>query len=210
MKRFFAAIILILFASVIGVFAQQATIATTEDGRKILLYPGGTWRLLKTPVSEPSTTRAYQRPTEAKLFVKAPKGPFGVWINQQKWKQDSPVEEDATKITFHHKKGDAYAMLIAERLSIPTESLKKMVLAEAKGAAPDVRVISEEKRTLNGKKILCLKMGATIENIPFVYYGYYYSGSDGTLQVVTYTGPNFFDEFKSDFEEFLNGTQIGQ
>ena len=200
----------LIVASVIGVFAQQATTATTEDGRKILLYPDGTWRLLKTPVSEPSTARAYQRPTEAKLFVKAPKGPFGVWINQQKWKQDAPVEEDASKITFRHKKGDAYAMLIAERLSIPTESLKKMVLAEAKGAAPDVRVISEEKRTLNGKKILCLKMGATIENIPFVYYGYYYSGSDGTLQVVTYTGTNFFDEFKSDFEEFLNGTQIGQ
>jgi hypothetical protein len=43
-----------LFASVIGVFAQQATTATTEGGRKILLYPDGTWRLLKTPVSEPS------------------------------------------------------------------------------------------------------------------------------------------------------------
>ena len=203
-------IIITLFASVIGVFAQQPTTATTDDGRKILLYPDGTWRLLKTPVSEPSTARAYQRPTEAKLFVKVPKGPFGVWINQQKWKQDAPVEEDAIKITFHHKKGDAYAMLIAERLSIPTESLKKMVLAEAKEGAPDARVISEEKRTLNGKKILCLKMGATIENIPFVYYGYYYSGSDGTLQVVTYTGTNLFDEFKSDCEEFLNGTQIAQ
>jgi hypothetical protein len=73
-------IIITLFASVIGVFAQQPTTATTDDGRKILLYPDGTWRLLKTPVSEPSTARAYQRPTEAKLFVKMPTGPFGVWM----------------------------------------------------------------------------------------------------------------------------------
>ena len=101
-------------------------------------------------------------------------------------------------------------MLIAERLSIPTETLKKIALANAKEAAPDVRVISEEKRTLNGKEILCLKMIGTMQNIPFIYYGYYYSGSEGSLQVVTYTVQNLFDEFKSDFEDFLNGTQIGQ
>jgi hypothetical protein len=203
-------IIITLFASVIGVFAQQATTATTEDGRKILLYPDGTWRLLKSPVSEPSTARAYQRPTEAKLLVKMPTGPFGVWINQQKWKQDAPVDEDATKITFHHKKGGAYAMLIAERASIPIEKLKKIVLANTKEGAPDARVLLEERRTLNNKQVLCLKIGGTVQNIPFVYYGYYYGGSEGTLQVVTYTATNLFDEFKSDCEEFLNGTQIGQ
>jgi hypothetical protein len=199
-----------IVASVIGVFAQQATTASTEDGRKILLYPDGTWRLLKTPVSEPRTARSYRRPTEAKLFVKVPIGPFGVWINQQKWKQDAPVEEDATKITFHHKKGGAYAMLIAERASIPIEKLKKIVLANTKEGAPDARVLSEERRTLNDKQVLCLKIGGTVQNIPFVYYGYYYGGSEGTLQVVTYTATNLFDEFKSDCEEFLNGTQIGQ
>jgi hypothetical protein len=38
MKRFSAAIILILFASVIGVFAQQATTATAEEKRQAIDY----------------------------------------------------------------------------------------------------------------------------------------------------------------------------
>jgi hypothetical protein len=40
--------------------------------------------------------------------------------------------------------------------------------------------------------------------------GYYYGGPEGSLQVITYTASPNFEEFKSDFEEFLNGTQIGQ
>ena len=40
-------IILTMLASVVAASAQQPVIATTEDGRKVLLYPGGSWRLLR-------------------------------------------------------------------------------------------------------------------------------------------------------------------
>lgn len=203
-------IIVSFFVVAMTAFAQQPTTATTDDGRKISLYPDGTWRLLRATPSEPSATPASAKPKDANLFVKARKGPFGIWINQQKWKEDAPVEEDPIKITFDHKKGDAYAMIITERISLPTEALKKVALATAKGVAPDARILSEEKLVVSGKEVLCLKMGGTIQNIAFIYYGYYYGGSEGTLQVVTYTSANLFDEFKPDFDELLKGTQIGQ
>jgi hypothetical protein len=56
---------------------------------------------------------------------------------------------------------------------------------------------------------MCLKLTGTIQTIPFVYYGYYYGGTEGTLQAICYTSANVFDEFKPDFDDFLNGTQIG-
>ena len=40
-------IILTMLASVLSASAQQPVIATTEDGRKVLLYPEGSWRLLR-------------------------------------------------------------------------------------------------------------------------------------------------------------------
>jgi hypothetical protein len=40
-------IILTMLASVFAASAQQPVIATTEDGRKVLLYPEGSWRLLR-------------------------------------------------------------------------------------------------------------------------------------------------------------------
>ena len=154
-------------------------------------------------------TQIGQEPATAKVFVKARKGPFGVWIDPQKWTQDSS-EEDPIKITFNHKNGEAYAMVISERVSVPMESIKKMAVANAKKAAPDVKIASEEKRVVKGKELLCLKLTATFQGIPVIYYGYYYGGSEGSLQVVTYTASNLFDEFKQDFDDFLNGTQIGK
>jgi len=156
-----------------------------------------------------SGSRTNQEPSTGKVFVKARKGPFGVWIDPQKWTQDSS-EEDPIKITFNHKSGDAYAMVISERISVPMESLKKLAVANAKKVAPDVKIVSEEKRVVKGKELLCLKLTATVQGIPAIYYGYYYGGSEGTLQVTTYTASNFFDEFKQDLDDFLNGTQIGQ
>ena len=156
-----------------------------------------------------SGSRTNQEPAAAKVFVKARKGPFGVWIDPQKWTQDSS-EEDPIKITFNHKTGDAYAMMISERVSVPMESIKKMAVANAKKVAPDVKIASEEKRVVKGKELLCLKLTGTLQGIPAIYYGYYYGGSEGTLQVVTYTASNIFDEFKQDLDDFLNGTQISQ
>jgi len=76
-------------------------------------------------------------------------------------------------------------------------------------AAPDAKIAFEENRTVNGKKFLCLKIEGAINSINFIYYGLYYSGTEGTLRVLTYTSKDLFDEYKTDFEDFLNGTQIG-
>jgi dipeptidyl aminopeptidase/acylaminoacyl peptidase len=144
-----------------------------------------------------------------KVFAKALRGPFGVWIDPQKWTQDSS-EEDPVKISFNHKTGDAYAIVISERIGLTTETLKNAAVANAKKVMPDVKIVSEEKRVVKGKELLCLKLAGTLQGTPFIYYGYYYGGSEGTLQVVTATASNIFDEFKQDFDDFLNGTQILQ
>jgi len=142
-------------------------------------------------------------------FVGDVKGPFGVWIDTQKWKRNSS-EENLIKITFDHKKGEAHAIMIAERISFSMESLKKAAVANAKKVALDVKIASEEKRVVNVKELLCLKFTATIQGTPYIHYGYYYSGSERNLQVVTYTASNLFDEFKQDFDDFLNGTRVGK
>jgi hypothetical protein len=142
-------------------------------------------------------------------FVGDVKGPFGVWIDSQKWERTSS-EENPIKITFNHKKGGAYAIVIAQRISFSMESLKKAAVANAKKVALDVKIASEEKRVVNGKEVLFLKFTATIQGTPYISCGYYYCGSERILQVVTYTASNLFDEFEQDFDDFLNGTRVGQ
>jgi hypothetical protein len=44
-------IILTMLTGALAASAQQPVIATTEDGRKVLLYPEGSWRLLRGTAS---------------------------------------------------------------------------------------------------------------------------------------------------------------
>jgi hypothetical protein len=192
------------------------TVVTSTDGRKFMLYPDGTWSVISAAESNSTATSTPSqgpgggnRPEDATFLFKAPKGNFGVWMNPDKWKQAGPADQSSIKTLFNHKSGDLYAMVIAERVSLTLQALKNAAIANAKRVASDLKVELEEPRQLNGKPVLLLKMTGTVQGSPFVYYGYYYGGKEGSLQVVTYTSSNLFDEYKNDMQEFLDGTQIG-
>jgi hypothetical protein len=184
--------------------AEEPITATTASGRVVLLYPDGTWKYQdETPA--PSTAALTR-------FVKAPAATEKLPLNQGKvvlhfdplkWKQEKTEEPGVYGL--NHIGGDGYAKIIAERLQIPIDSLRKIALINAKEAAPDARIVKEEKRTVNGNDVLHLQIEGTIEGIPFVYLGYYYSGKEGAVQVITFTGTNLLEEYRKDFEEFLNG-----
>jgi hypothetical protein len=99
-------------------------------------------------------------------------------------------------------------VVLAERVEMSLEDLKEMAIANAREAAPDIRVIFEENRVVNGKNVLCMKMQGTTQGIRFVYYGYYNAGNAGVIQHLTYAPANLFSEYESVMTEFLNGLVI--
>jgi hypothetical protein len=182
--------------------AAQATQATTEDGRKVLLYPNGKWKYA------PATPRgrgaaAYTRTTSATEGIDLLRGGMTLFVDPGKWKRTP--SEDPTRISFRHSTGEAYGMVVAERLAIPLPRLKEIAVSNAREAAPDVRVTFEEPRRVNQMDVLAMQMEGTIQGVPFTYYGYYFSGPQGSVQLLTYTGSNLFAEYKPEFEDFLNG-----
>jgi len=201
---------MMVFLGLTAALAAQAPMkATTDDGKKILLSPDGTWKYAEAPAALSVVKGAlagYTKPKTATVSTKTVVDKFTLWMDPEVWTQEKGG--DPNRLGFAHKKGDAYAIVIAERISMPMDSLKEIAVSNAKDAAPDVRVVFEETRTVNGVKLLCMKMAGTIQKIPFVYFGYYYAGKAGSLQVLTYTGENLFDEYKADFLDFLNGTVI--
>jgi hypothetical protein len=53
-----------------------------------------------------------------------------------------------------------------------------------------------------------MQITGTAQGIPFHYYGYYYTGKLGSVQVITYTGESLFEEYKPEFDELLNGLEL--
>jgi len=178
--------------------------ATLQDGSVVLIYPDGTWRSESAvPKKRPSSNpKLYAKPSNATETISVLKT-ASFSYDPNKWKQTTSREPG--RLTFTHVSGDGYAMVIYERLQLTPATLKRVVLGNAHEAAPDAKIASEEKRTVNGVELMCLQITGTVQGIPIRYFGYYYAGQEGSIQVLTYSGNNLFDEYQADFEELLNG-----
>jgi hypothetical protein len=99
-------------------------------------------------------------------------------------------------------------MILNEQIEIPLESLKELALDNARSVAPDIQVMKEEYRMVNGKKVLLLQMTGTIQKIKFTYYSYYYSDSKGTTQYISYSSDKLMKEKLKEIETLLNGLVV--
>lgn len=204
--RFLALVLLTLLIGRTGALAAGVD-ATTDDGRKVVLYPDGTWKFKDAAASSgdkgPST-----KPSSATEVVKSQKGFFELWYDPEKWSTNSGLKSGAAEFSLKHSSGDAYAMAIVERIGMPQSSLRKIALDNAKSSAPDAKIVLEEERTVNGVKVHVMQIEGTIQGIPFKYYGYYWTGKAGTLQLITFTSQNLFDDVAADFTDLLNGAVL--
>lgn len=133
---------------------------------------------------------------------------MSVKYDPNKWKQQ---RVDAVgHFTFTHSSGDGYAMVIAERISAPIDSLPDIVLSTIQSKDPNAAIVFKEKRKVNGTDVWFMKLETELNGIPLVYCGYYYGGKGGTVQVVAFTGKSLFSEFEKDFMDFLNGLSISE
>ena len=82
-------------------------------------------------------------------------------------------------------------MLIAEKTEIDVELLTNIAYENALEAAPDVKIVQKEYRTVNGLEVVMMKMSGTIQGVKFIYFGYYYSSAEGAFQFLTYTGGQY-------------------
>lgn len=85
-----------------------------------------------------------------------------------------------------------------------------MALSNAKDADPNAKIIFREKRSVGVVDVWFLKLASTSKGIPLIYYGYYYGGKAGTVQVLTYTGANLITEYDKDFLDFLDGFRVSE
>jgi hypothetical protein len=133
-------------------------------------------------------------------------GKFVVSYDARKWQNGKT--ESPGRYSMEHIKGAGYALIITESIEVPMEALPDIAVGNAKDAAPDAQIVFKEKRVVHGVELYCLKIQGTIKEVPFIYYGYYYSGKGGTIQLLTYTTPPLLGDYEQDFTELLNGLEI--
>jgi hypothetical protein len=201
-----------LFALVVAtsVRAQQApTRASRSDGSIVILFPNGTWRPDSTVASSVAAGagKEYTTPVSDSSVLEIG---HGVRLRYDPAKWQTVPSTIAGRQQLRNVSGDGYAMTIFERIAVPMSTLRKIVLTNARNAAPDAAITFDEMRKVNGVSVEAMQISGTTQGIPFRYFGYYFAGKSGTIQILTYTGASLFAEYKPDFEELLNGLQIDE
>ncbi len=200
-------LVLICMLSVCLTHAQQK--AVTETGEEVILYDNGTWKfqnenLLSTKEIETNHNQ-FVKDEKSTFLLKSSNVNVGFYLNPQIWSFKKAVNNSDSEYELQLKGGDLYGMILSEKIEIPLETLKSIAVENAKSVAPDLSIVKEEYRTVNGLKLLLMQMNGTMQGVKFSYYGYYYSNNQGTVQFITYTSQNLMDSYIPEIEKLLNG-----
>lgn len=210
MNNFF----LILLVLTISNNLNAQTKALTENGREVILLDNGTWKYENDSINDNSikidtlitNKQLFTKTAGATFLVKSKNLNIGIYINPTKWTfAPHKDNESSPEYRFSLKAGDGFGMMITENTEIDLENMRQIALLNAQKASIDVKETFAEYRIVNQKKILCLKFEGTIKGIKFVYYGYYFSNSNGTVQLITFCSKQTFNGVKKELENLLNG-----
>ena len=183
--------------------------AVTENEDEVLLYKDNTWKYSNESLNETveilRNDKPFTKEKKSSFLVKSSKTNIGVWINPKDWGFSKSKTDSPSEFNFNHKQLDVYGMLIAEKTEVTVEALADIAYENALEAAPDIKIVEKEYRTVNGLEVIMMKMNGTIQGIKFIYFGYYFSNAQGAFQFLTYTSQNVFNEYKNDMLHLLNG-----
>jgi hypothetical protein len=205
MKNFIIVLALFLLSTQ---HAQAQVKAVTEEGDEVILFKDGTWKYTsdKKTAEIKLDTLYTKKAADATFLLKSKKISCGVWLNPKKWKFEKDANDtEPNEYSFTLNGEDVYAMFIPEKGQIPMDSWKAVAVENAKSVAPDIEVVSEGIRNVNGIDVYCMQLNGTIKGIKFTYFGYYYSSEKGSAQFITYTFQSLFKQYKPEMEKLLNG-----
>lgn len=191
-------------------FSLSAQIhAVTDTGQEVLLYSDGTYSYVNkedaAAVEIPTNPGTFSRNEQASFLLKSKRLDVGFWLDPKLWtfgeSQDNPDAEYEIAL----KGEDLYGVIITEKIEVPLETLKNIALENARQIAPDIKVVQQEYRMVNGQKVLYLELHGTMDGMKIAYFGYFYSGSSGTVQFITFTAQNLIEEYMEVSQQLING-----
>jgi hypothetical protein len=186
--------------------------ALTENGDEVVLFSDGSWlykdsteKTDKISVNVKENSQIFSKSTAANFLIKSKKNNYAFWVDKSKYSFKKAEGNLDAEYEIQIKDKDAYALIISEEIEVPLENLVNIALQNAQVLDPNMKVVEKEYRIVNGLKLLMMKMEGVYEGIPLVYFGYYHSSTNGTLQYISYTSQKLFQKYKIELETLLNG-----
>ena len=185
------------------------THAVTDTGKEVLLYSDGTYSYVDADdaeaVSIPTNPEKFTKSKSASFLLKSKRMDVGFWLDPKIWSFGESRDNPDAEYEVVLKGEDLYGVIITEKIEVPLETLKNVAVDNARQIAPDIRIVEQEYRMVNGQKVLYLQLDGTMDGMKISYSGNFYSNSSGTVQFITFTAQNLVDEYRAASQQLING-----
>ena len=135
-------------------------------------------------------------------------GNFKVRYDAMRWYRD-PADAEPGVFNFLRVDKLAEAQFIAEDHPVEGGDIEKAVLATALEGATSVHVQKRAKKLRGAVQLVELEFAATVENSTYINHGYFYSGTEGTVQLRAWAKDREYRQASGDISELLDGLVIG-
>lgn len=189
--------------------AKTQTKAITDSGDEVILYDNHTWKYTDDFKRQEgiikSNGASFTKNKNATFLLKSNNINMGFWLDPKIWSFQKAQTNISGEYEIQQKNASLQAVIISEKVYLPIESLRNIVITNARNVAADFEIEKEEFRMVNGLKILYLESHGTISDIKFMFYGYYYSDSATTLQYLCTGFAANKQEDQKVAEDLMNG-----
>ncbi len=167
------------------------------NGHEIILNDDGTWKLSGNPQPADNNVQG------ACTILKSKKIPVSYCLNGANWSNRG--QSGSFETLFASKDEDVYAGLIAEKLYIPVDKLKDVVLTNARNASSieGVNIVGESETTFQGQKWKVIEFTATVQAVKFEFMTFYNSvEGKGTAQFAFWSAADQAEALKKATQNF--------
>ena len=149
----------------------------------------------------------YKRPQNAYHYLEEPNGRFRLWYDGLAWQPISD-ENGQLSMALLPSRGQALALLTIVDQSVDLKALIEQTVDDAATVSSQVRLVSQEFRTVNDRFLLFVRIDGLLQNQNYTYYSYYRKAPDHTLQLTVYAPREVFLSFQAQIADLLNGLVV--
>lgn len=193
--------------------------ATTEDGRTILVYGDGTWRLdrsappvevIDLDIAAPPPPAPPPPAGASTQTLRSASGTYAIDYDPTVWSRPRATSNEDAEFELTLPFGAAYALAIYEAFPSTNKLVRDIVLANAEmGTGGPVTLLSERTIRVPGGEGIQLEFeGMAVNGLEFVFITSAFGTDDGALQITTFTSKSAGDRHRAAMLAFHDGVRL--
>ena len=111
---------------------------------------------------------------------------------------------------WQHAADDLWISTAGTRMTTPVDTLPEQAFARARSQDPASRVVRRGSRIVNGRRMLVQEWQTTVDGMPLLYTGHFFSDAAGTFEVIAWTTGQATAERRALIDGFVAGVQVRQ